>query len=261
MKNNPVLDCLMKRSSVRIFTEEPLSEEEENIILEAAMRAPTAAKLQLYSIIVVRDKETKAKLAETCNHQPWLAKTPFLLIFCADYQRVYDFYDGSGAREKAEKLGIEYVRPGEQYLLLATVDASIAAENAVIAGESIGVGSCFVGHIMDYYEIHKEMFNLPDYVYPISILAMGHTGVKASKPSPRCPREFIVHEEKYRRFSPEELDRCYSFFPEPPVPNRFDAENRGQYHFLSRHSSSGCYQEGIRSVREALKNWDYGKQD
>lgn len=257
MIENKVLSCILDRASCRIFDGRNLSKEEEDTILQAAMRAPSAANLQLYSIIIIRDKATKQILADTCNKQPWLAKAPFMLIFLADYQRIYDYYDLSGTAEKCKSLKVPYIKPGEQFLLLAAADAMLAAENAVIAGESIGVASCFVGHIMDYYEKNKELLNLPRYVFPISILAMGYPQNKIRKKTPRLDRKYVIFEEKYQRFQLPELEECYSRFPNPQTDNIYKAENKGQYHYLSRYLNSPCYWEGIRSLRVALENWNY----
>ena len=258
MISNHVTDCILDRASCRIFEDAPLTKEEEDTILTAAMRAPTAANLQLYSIIVIRDPETKKKLAKTCNNQPWLEKVPYMLVFCADYQRIYDFYDSSNVGKKCKELKIPYIRPGEQFLFLAQEDAILAAQNAVLAGESIGISSCYVGHIMDYWETHAELFDLPRYVFPVVLLAMGRPARTAKKiKTERFKKEYIVFEEKYRKLTKEELNDCYSRFPSAIEGNRYGAENKGQYHYLSRYTNSPCYWEGIRSLRAALKNWDY----
>lgn len=257
MSSNPILQCIEDRRSVRNFQARPLSKEDEDAIIHAALRAPTAANLQLYSIIIIRDPERKALLAETCNHQPWLATVPFFLIFCADYQRLYDYYDDASVGDKCAQLGVEYIRPGEQYLLLATCDAMAAAQNAVIAAQAIGAGSCYVGHIMDHYEKHRDLLNLPPYVFPVTILAIGYPNIIPQKQSPRFESKYVVFEDEYHRLTSEELHACYNRWPEPPAGNRFHAENAGQYHYLKRHTLSSCYQEGIRSLRAALKNWNY----
>lgn len=261
MASNPILRCIEDRRSVRNFKSNPLSKEDEDAIIHAALRAPTAANLQLYSIIVVRDSKRKAVLAETCNHQPWLASVPFFLIFCADYQRLYDYYDIAGVGDKCKQLGAEYVRPGEQYLLLATCDAMAAAQNAVLAAQSIGAASCYVGHIMDHYETHRELLKLPPYVFPVTILAIGYPNVIPKTQSPRFDPQYLVFENEYHRLTTQELYACYDRWPNPPENNHFQAENAGQYHYLKRHMLSNCYQEGIRSLRVALKNWDYGHSE
>lgn len=257
MISNPVLSCIEDRRSVRVFQERPLEKEAEDAILHAAMRAPTAANMQLYSILVIRDPQRKALLAERCNHQPWLARAPFMLIFCADYQRMYDYYDASHVGEKCARLGVEYIRPGEQYLLLAACDAMAAAQNAVLAAQSLGAGSCYVGHIMDHYEDNRELLALPPYVFPITLLAIGYPAAASKTRTPRFDPKYLVFEDQYRRLTPEALRACYSRYPDPPADSPSGAENAGQYHYLRRHTGSNCYWEGIRSLRAALTQWNY----
>lgn len=258
---NPVLQVIAQRSSLRKFSPVPLTKEEEETILHAAMRAPTAANLMLYSILIVRDREIKKKLSVSCNQQPWIETAPFLLIFLADMQRLEDFYTHCKVAGKCKELGLPYTAPSEQNLLLASCDALFAAQNAVLAAESMGIGSCYIGHIMDHYEFHRELFALPPYVFPITMVALG----KAPKEFHRKPsrrrfgKKTIVHENSYHRMNDEELEETFQTFPYTPH-NKFHAENNGQFHYLSRHSCSDCYEEGIRSVRSALKNWQQSKE-
>lgn len=260
MPSNPTLTCIEERRSVRVFQDRPLEKETEEAILHAATRAPTAANMQLYSILIIRDPRRKELLAERCNHQPWLARAPLMLVFCADYQRMYDYYDASGVGEKCMELGVEYIRPGEQYLLLAACDAMIAAQNAVLAAQSLGAGSCYVGHIMDHYEENQELLALPPYVFPVTLLAIGYPAAEPKGRTPRFESKYLVFEDQYRRLSPEELSDCYSRYPAPPAGSPSGAENAGQYHYLRRHVGATCYWEGIRSLRVALKNWNYRRE-
>ena len=253
---NPVLSCILGRRSVRRFDGRMPDEQTQRVILEAAMRAPTAANMQLYSILDIRDAGCKKTLAETCNHQKWIADAPLLYIFCADYQRQYDYLAACGVEEKCAALGEPFLRPGEQSLLLASCDAMFAAQNAVLAAESLGLASCYVGHIMDHYETHAALRHLPRYVFPVMMLAMGYPIKRPEHQAPRFDSAFIVHRDEYHRADAQALLRCYERNPEPPEGNRFGAENAGQYWYLKRNLHADCYREGIRSLRAALKNWD-----
>ena len=132
---NEVIEQLHARKSVRVFTDEPVTSEEEREILEAACQAPTAGNQQLYSIIVVRDGRKKAALAESCDHQPFIAKAPLVLAFCADVRRWYRGFTAAGTDPR---------EPGVGDFLLAMEDTMIAAQNAVVAAESLGIGSCYM---------------------------------------------------------------------------------------------------------------------
>ena len=96
---NETICTIMKRGSLRRYKEENISDEHLDIILNAAMRAPTAGNMMTYSIITVRKEETKKKLAISCDNQPFIAKAPLILIFLADYSKWYKYYEVNGVRE------------------------------------------------------------------------------------------------------------------------------------------------------------------
>ena len=136
---NQVIEQLKERKSVRVFTDRQITPEEVSVILEAAVNAPTAGNQQLYTIINVTDKELKEKLAESCDNQPFIATAPLVLIFCADCRKWYNAF---------LEYSCEPRKPGAGDLLLAVSDANIAAQNAVVAAQSLGIGSCYIGDIM-----------------------------------------------------------------------------------------------------------------
>ena len=79
---------LFDRKSVRVFTDQEILPEEKELILKAAAAAPTAGNQQLYTILDITDQELKDKLAETCDHQPFIAKAKMVLLFCADFSSI-----------------------------------------------------------------------------------------------------------------------------------------------------------------------------
>ena len=137
---NEIIQSLFDRKSVRVFTEEPVTGEEKALLLECAFQAPTAGCQQLYTILDIVDQREKEELAELCDHQPFIAQAPVVLIFCADCQRWLDVYGEAGTEAR---------KPGPGDLLLAMADAVIAAQNVVVAAESLGLGSCYIGDVME----------------------------------------------------------------------------------------------------------------
>ena len=195
---NEVIRQLHERKSVRAFTDQPIAPELKREILLAAMEAPTAGNQQMYTIIDITDDALKARLAETCDNQPFIAKAQMVLIFCADFRKWYDaFVEG----------GCEPRKPGVGDLLLACSDTNIAAQNAVVAAQSLGIGSCYIGDIMENCEIHRELLHLPEHVFPAAMLVFGYpTQQQIERPKPvRCPLESIVHENGYRTMDGAEL--------------------------------------------------------
>ena len=161
---NEVLTQLHARKSVRAFLEKPIDPADRAAILEAACAAPTAGNQQLYTILDITDQAVKDTLAETCDHQPFIAAAPMVLIFCADCQKWLDAYQTGGCQPR---------HPGPGDLLLAFSDANIAAQNAVTAAWSLGIGSCYIGDILERYETHRALLRLPEYVVPAAMLVLG----------------------------------------------------------------------------------------
>lgn len=195
---NNVIQQLKERKSVRTFTDRPITREEASAILEAAVNAPTAGNQQLYTIIQVTDPQLKAQLAESCDHQPFVAKAPLVLVFCADCRKWYRAFLEYDCKPR---------EPGVGDLLLAVSDANIAAQNAVVAAQSLGIGSCYIGDIMENAEQQRELLSLPPYVFPAAMLVFGYPTEqqkKRQKP-PRSGMQHIVHENGYRDMDAEEL--------------------------------------------------------
>lgn len=179
---NATLSIIENRRSVRAFADKPIARETVDAILHAAMRAPTAGNMMLYSIIEVTEQDIKDKLALSCDNQPFIAKAPLVLLFLADYQRWFDFFIASDVPAYCEANDIPLRYPGAGDLLLACCDALIAAQTGVIAAESLGIGSCYIGDIMEKYEYHKDLFGLPQYTFPVALLCCGYPKARGVTP-------------------------------------------------------------------------------
>lgn len=200
---NQVIQQLKDRKSVRVFTDRQITPEEESAILDAAVNAPTAGNQQLYTIIKVTDPQLKAQLAESCDHQPFIATAPLVLVFCADCSKWYNAF---------LKFGCAPRKPGVGDLLLAVSDTNIAAQNAVVAAQSLGIGSCYIGDIMENAEQQRKLLSLPKYVFPAAMLVFGYptAGQLARPKPPRSEMRHIVHENGYRDMDAGELEQMLS---------------------------------------------------
>lgn len=255
---NPTLSLIEKRRSVRLYDPTPLTDAEKEAVIHAALRAPTAGAMMLYSIIEIDDREIKNILAESCDHQPFIAAAPFLLLFLADYQRWQDLYAAADCEARAAELGIAPRSPAEGDLFLAFMDAMIAAQNAVIAAESMGIGSCYIGDIIEQWETHRELFSLPRYTFPAALICFGRPAREMpQQPVPRFDRRFIVHKNRYRRFSSAELAELhrpfgYGSFEPKEYPN--GARNAVQANYLRKFTAEFSL-EMTRSVKAILQSW------
>lgn len=194
---NEVLRQIKARKSVRVFENKLIPVEIKKEIISAAMEAPTAGAMMLYSILDITDEIVKEKLAVACDDQPFIAKAPLVLIFLADYQRWYDTFVNEDCNPR---------KPGEGDILLACADAVIAAQNTVVAAESFGIGSCYIGDIIENCESIRELLELPDYVLPAAMLVYGYpvdNQINRKKPV-RFDKQYIVFDNKYHRLTKEE---------------------------------------------------------
>jgi FMN reductase (NADPH)/FMN reductase [NAD(P)H] len=256
---NPVVEVILNRRSVRVYEERPVPDTARDEILQAAMRAPTAGNMMLYSIIHVRDQQAKETLARTCDNQPFIAKAPLVLLFLADYQRWYDYFILSGVERLCSQRGQRVQKPEEGDLMLACCDALIAAQTAVIAAESFGIGSCYIGDIMENYEVHRDLFRLPRYVFPICLLCFGYpTRQQLERPlTTRFPRDFIVFEDEYKGLDAREYEEMFHETQEQLAKGGEKPEgieNPGQMMYI-RKFSADFSREMRRSVRVMLQSW------
>lgn len=239
---NEVLKQLYERRSVRVFEDREIGEDIVNDILKAAVMAPTAGNQQLYTIIKVTDQGIKDRLAESCDHQPFIAKAKLLLVFCADCLKWYRAFTEAGCEPR---------KPGEGDLLLAVDDALIAAQNAVTAAHSYGIGSCYIGDIMENIEVQREILGLPEYVFPAALLVFGYPTaqqMERTKP-PRADMKYVVHENGYRVMSPGELKAMILKDRDP------SAHEAWMKAFCERKFNSDFAREMTRSVRKYLEQF------
>lgn len=240
---NDIIQSLYNRKSVRVFTEATVAPEVKHAILEAAAQAPSAGCQQLYTILDITDPALKATLADTCDHQPFIAKAPVVLVFCADCRKWYDAYLAAGCEPRT---------PGVGDLLLACADAVIAAQNAVVAAESLGLGSCYIGDIMELCKEHRRLLNLPQWVFPAAMLVMGYpTQQQKDRLKPeRFDLSYIVHENGYHGMDEAELRKMFA--------GRTDGRDYESWMraFCDRKYNSDFAREMSRSVGEYLHDFE-----
>lgn len=239
---NQTIKELFERKSVRVFEDKEIKKEDKQLILDAAAMAPTAGNQQLYTIINITDQELKEKLVKTCDNQPFIAEAKMVLIFCADCKKWYDGFKEAGAEPR---------NPGVGDLLLAVSDTNIAAQNAVTAAESLGIGSCYIGDIMENCEQQRELLNLPKYVFPAAMLVFGYPTQqqKDRKKPERVAMKHIVHENTYREMDGDELREMFgSHAKERTYEGYMKA-------FCNRKYNSDFSKEMTRSVKKYLDDF------
>lgn len=197
---------LETRRSIRKYADREVSDELLNNLLEQALRTQTMGNLQLYSVIVTRDKEKKHQLAPAHFNQPMVTGAPVVLTFCADFRRTTQW-----ARcRKAD--------PGYDNFLSfinAATDALLYAQTFCCLADEAGLGYCYLGTTVYQPMSIIETLRLPRLVMPVATITLGWPD-ECPALSDRLPLDAIVHQETYRDYTPERIDQFYT--PKEQLP-------------------------------------------
>lgn len=254
--SDPTLALIEQRSSTRRFAEDaPMTDAQREAILRAASRAPTAGAMMMYSIIDIREQATLDRLAVLCDNQPMIARAPWALIFVVDYCKWIDLFEHTGCftSEFAERCGREpRRRPNLGDFAIAAQDAVIAAQNAVIAAEAMGLGSCYIGDIVENAEEVVELLGLPEHTMPLSMLILGKP--YKERPATPHPVENLVMSERYRRADAATLDAQVAEMDRMFRPHATEPASRVHDIYTRKHTSAFMAEMG-RSMQWWFENW------
>lgn len=174
--------------SIRSYKPDPVSEAMLDAIIEAAHHAPSSMNAQEISVVVVRDPERKAKIAELCGGQAWIVQAPVFLIVLADFNKTEIGVSKAGQAQ--------VIHESMEGLLMAGVDAGIALGNMMVAARSFGLGIVPIGSIRRNPHGLIDLLGLPPLTFPLVGLVMGHIDNEAPL-KPRLDIKTYRHEEKY----------------------------------------------------------------
>jgi nitroreductase len=197
---NETMRLLLERSSCRSFSDRPIPEAVLEQILQAGIHAPTGGNLQPFSIIIVAETERKETLAHLNEEQMFMAEAPINLVFCIDWHRIERWAALESAPFAAKR--------SFRHFWISFQDTIIAAQNICTAADALGLGSVYIGTIMDRIPEHSELLGLPDGVLPVVILTMGYPKARPA-PKRKLAREVLVHRERYRDLSDEALSEAF----------------------------------------------------
>ena len=187
---NAHLDLLLSHRSVRGYWPDPLPEGTLETLIAAAQSAATSSNLQTWSVIAVTDAGSKAQLAAAANNQKHIEQCPLFLVWLADLSRNERLATEEGA-------GLETI-PYLETFLVAAIDAALAAQNAVVAAESLGLSTVYIGALRNDPMKVREVLGLPDRTFGVFGLCVGHAAADAvSEIKPRLPQPGILFRERY----------------------------------------------------------------
>jgi len=185
---NETLCLLNSHRSDRAFSDEPVSDEALDAIVEAARRAPTSSNAHHVSLVVVRDAPKRARIAELAGGQPWIAKAPVFIAVILDFYKT-----GVAVEATGEKLEVHETVEG---LLAGVTDVGIALATLISAARSLGLGIVPIGGIRRSSQAMLNLLELPTRSFPVVGISIGHI-VKAALQKPRMPMKAFRHDEHY----------------------------------------------------------------
>lgn len=187
---NAVIEQLLDHRSVRAFAPQPLPDDALPLLVAAAQSAATSSNLQAWSVVAVQDPQRKARLAALANDQRHIFEAPLLLVWLADLSRLDRVAMRRGGPSEANRT--------LEMFLVAAIDAGLAAQNAVVAAESLGLGSVYIGALRNRPEALAAELGLPPRVFPLFGVCIGHPDPsRASGVKPRLPQGVVLHREQY----------------------------------------------------------------
>lgn len=183
------ISLLMKHTSVRQFQDRPVSEEQLAAIIGAGQMASTSSNVQAYSVIAVTEPALKKQLAGLSGNQAYIEQCPVFLVWCAELYRL---------REAAAPhlQGAASYEDTTENLIVATVDVALAAQNAAVAAESLGLGIVYIGGVRNEIAGLSELLGLPELVYPVFGMCLGYPAA-VNGLRPRLPLEAVLHHNRY----------------------------------------------------------------
>lgn len=224
---NPVLKCLMNHRSIRKFKPDPVSEETIETILRAGTRAATAGSIQPYAFIVIDEPKLLKKISYIDG--------PLAIVVAVDQYRIKRYYELNNApfyNDQAINLMISYW------------DATIALQNVVVAAESLGLGTVYIGMILSMNL--QETLGVPEYVFPAGVITLGYPDEEPGL-RPRLPLEAVVHHNGYQIPTDEQITAWYR-----------EGDEAWQHRFENESTDEQQAKLSKRGVTNRAQNWTIG---
>ena len=211
-----MLETMKNRRTIRRYTEQAIPETLLNELLEVAARASNTGNMQLYSVVVTRDKAMKERLAPAHFNQPMITSAPVVLTFCADANRFVKW-----AEQRKAVAGFDNF----QTFIASTIDAMLFAQSFCTAAEEKGLGICYLGTTAYNADQIIQILSLPRLVVPIVTVTVGYPDGQPEQVE-RLPLEAVVHHETYADYTPAIIDELYHDKEALEVNKQFVRENQ-----------------------------------
>ncbi|MBA8880477.1 NADPH-dependent oxidoreductase [Phyllobacterium myrsinacearum] len=184
------IDTILSHRSVRSYLPVPVEISTLELAIAAAQSAPSSSNLQAWSVVAITDEHRKARINVIAGNQRQIEQAPLLLVWLADLSRLR----GIAHNQQSTSQGLDYL----ESFLLGVIDAALAAQNAVVALESLGLGTCYIGAIRNDPAFVARELGLPAEVFPVFGLTVGYPDPSdVTDVKPRLPQAAVLHFEQY----------------------------------------------------------------
>ncbi|RRR74080.1 MAG: NADPH-dependent oxidoreductase [Candidatus Viridilinea halotolerans] len=248
---NETLELLLKHRSVRAYRDEPLPERALETMIAAAQSPASSSNLQAWSVVAVADQARKERLAELAGAQGFIRRAPLFLVWVADLSRLARMATQRGLPHE----GLDYT----ELLVVGIIDATLAAQNAVIAAESLGLGTVYVGAIRNRPLAVAAELQLPPQAVAVFGLCVGWPDPeKPTAVKPRLPQGAVLHRETYDSASEADYVAQYNsamsaFYAEQQMRVEGDWTDHSSKRIAGPQSLAGR-----DTLREALEQLGFG---
>jgi nitroreductase len=195
-----MIDSVFNHRSIRKYKSQKIDNKSLDLILRAASRASTTGNMQVYSVVVTQDEALKEQLWEAHFKQDMVKQAPVVLTFLADFNRFNKWCEQRNAVPGYDNFLSFYT---------ASIDALLAAQNAALQAEDLGLGICYLGTTTYMAKKIIDTLNLPKGVVPVTTLVVGYPD-ESPNLTDRLPLEAIVHRETYKDYTSEDIDKLYA---------------------------------------------------
>ncbi|AVR87962.1 nitroreductase family protein [Thauera aromatica] len=200
---NPFIEHLLDHRSVRAFLPDPVSDAQLAAIIAAAQSAASSSNLNVWSVVAVRDAARREQLAELAGGQAHVRDAPLQLVWLADLARLRRV---ATALERPSA-GLDYL----EMFLTGVIDAALAAQNAAVAAESLGLGMVYIGGMRNRPEEVARLLELPPEVFAVFGMCVGTPDpARPAAVKPRPPQSVVLHHETYSQSIQDEGVEAYN---------------------------------------------------
>jgi nitroreductase len=198
---NETIRLLHNRASCRAFSDKKIEPDILKSVLQAGINAPTGGNLQPYSIIKIEGEDKKKELVKLCGGQGFISKAPVNLLFCIDYHLI----------ERWCKLEVApfTARYSFRHFWIGFQDTIISAQNICTAADALGLGSVYIGTVLECFREIITLFKLPKGVFPVVLLCIGYPKTEL-KPAKKLGIDILVHDEEYQEINDDKLQKAYN---------------------------------------------------